>query len=404
MNKFKLVTLLGIRPDLIRMHKLLCLLDEGQKEHDYEHIFVHSGQHFDYELDEAFYKELEIRKPDLNLNIGRTLRKSGKTSVPYQLALLFEKVSEMVEEINPDAVMYLGDTNTVLSSVVVSRLGLPVIHIEGGGRSFDWRMPEEKNRIVIDHLSDMLYVYLERYKDLLLQEGIPPYRIKVVGNIIVDALESFSKLADRSKVMETLKVEEKKFILCTLHREENITSEEIFRAKINDLVKLSQEFPLIFPIMPRVQAKLDEYNLVHKIKKSNIIATKPLSFLDFLKLEKNAKAVITDSGTVQEECLLLGVPCLVSRRSTERPETIEAGATILSDDNLYENTLKVMEMKAEWNRAILNPSRQSPSEIIYTDLVEKIKSNFFNNSRNMEINSLDWRVTRARGINTLFFS
>ncbi len=384
MKKFRLITLLGIRPDLIRMHKLIRLLDEGQGKHNYEHIFVHSGQHFDYELDEVFYKELGVRRPDINLNIGKTLKARRKTTQAYQSALLFEKVSELIKKLKPDAVMYLGDTNTVTSSLVVAKNNIPVIHIEGGGRSYDWRMPEEKNRIVIDHLSDFLYVYLEHYKDILLKEGIPSFRIKVVGNIIVDALENFLPLTKEIKILEKLGVKKGEYILCTLHREENIEDKDIFVSKIKDLIRLSKKFSIIFPVMPRVKVKFKKYKLTPVLNKSKIIQTKPLGFLDFLKLEQNARLIITDSGTVQEEALILGMPCLVSRRSTERPETIWAGATIMSDENLYQNALKAMKMKTNWDRNVLNPRGGSPSERIYKDLISKIKSGYFKKSRSFE--------------------
>lgn len=385
MRKFKLITLLGIRPDLIRLHKLIRWLDEGQKEHNYEHVFVHSGQHFDFELDEVFYKELKVRKPDINLNIGKTLKKQGKTTQAYQSALLFEKVDELVKKLKPDAVMYLGDNNTVTSALVVVKHNIPVIHIEAGGRSFDWRMPEEKNRIVIDHLSDVLYCYLERYKELLLAEGIAEFRIKVIGNIIVDALDSFLPLAEKSKIIEKLGVRKGEYILCTLHREENIEDRDIFVSKIKDLIQLSQSLPVIFPVMPRVKAEFKKYKLASALTHSKIIQTKPLGFLDFLKLEQNARLIITDSGTVQEEALILGIPCLVSRRSTERPETIWARATLLSDENLYDNALKAMKTKTNWDRNILNPQGSSPSRRVYKDLVEKIETRFFEKSRRFEI-------------------
>jgi len=382
MQKFKLITLLGIRPDLIRMYKLINLLDKGQKRYNFRHIFVHSGQHFDYELDEVFYQELRIRKPDINLNVGKILKNKRKTDQAHQCALLFEKVDKLVKEIKPNAVLYLGDTNTVVSSFVVARNNIPVIHIEGGGRSFDWRMPEEKNRILIDHLSDFIYVYLKRYKNLLLSEGISPKRIKVVGNIIVDALREFLPIAEKkSNILERLHLKSQEYILCTLHREENIENKDIFVSKIKDLIRLSRKYPIVFPVMPRVRKKIKICHLTNRLRKSNIICVKPLGYLDFLKLEKYAKVVITDSGSVQEETLILGVPCLVSRRSTERPETIWAGATIISDENLYKKALQAISLKKKWNRNILNPQGGSPSKRIYEDLIKKIKNGFFKKSR-----------------------
>jgi UDP-N-acetylglucosamine 2-epimerase (non-hydrolysing) len=373
------------------MHKLIRLLDEGQKEHNYEHIYVHSGQHFDYELDAVFYKELGVRKPDINLNIGKTLRKQGKTTQAYQSALLFEKVDGLVKKLKPDAVMYLGDTNTVTSSLIVAKNNIPVIHIEGGGRSYDWRMPEEKNRIVIDHLSDAIYCYLKRYKEILLAEGIENFRIKVVGNIIVDAIREFLKRAEKREILKKLGIKEKNFVLVTLHREENTSDKKILKNKLIDLLKFSKNYrmPIIFPLMPRTKEAIKKFNLKSILRNSNFITTQPLGFLDFLKLEKTAKLVVSDSGTVQEETLILGTPCVVARRSTERPETIWARASILESfegkNTLYKKMVKALNMKTNWDRNVLNPQGGSPSERVYQDLIKKIKTGFFEKSRKFNL-------------------
>lgn len=384
MKKFKLVTILGIRPDIIRMFKLIRLLDENERKHNYEHLFVHTGQHYDYELDGIFYKELGVRPPDINLQVGKTLKESRRSTAHAQLtALLFTKVAQLIEEQKPDAVLYLGDTNTVSTALVVSRYQVPVIHIEGGGRSYDWRMPEEKIRTISDHLSDMIYCYLPRYKEILLREGISSFRIKVVGNTIDDALREFVPKASMS-IFKRLGVKKGNYILVTIHREENTSSKENLSPKIKDLIKLAKEIPVIFPVMPRVEKALKDFGLMGKFEKSKILKTRPLGFLEFLALEKEAKAIITDSGTVQEEALILGVPCFVNRRSTERPETLEAGASIMSEYNLYENAFKAMRMKKNWNRKVLNPFGRSPSDVIFEDLVKKIKSGFFKNSRSFK--------------------
>src|ERR1700757_4781186 len=251
---FKLFTFLVIRPDIIRMHKLLTLLDRGQALHNYRHTYVHSGQHFDYQLDGVFHRQLNVRLPKVNLRTGRTLKRTGKTSHVYQSALLFQKTAEMLASLRPDAVLYLGDTNTVLSSIIVAKRNIPVIHIEGGGRSFDWRMPEEKNRIIIDHMSDLIYCYLDRYKQLLVSEGIPEFRIVTVGNIIVDALSRFLPAADKSPVLHRLGLREKEYALCTLHREENIDNRSVLLDKLKGLRQLSLSVPVVLPLMPRLKA------------------------------------------------------------------------------------------------------------------------------------------------------
>lgn len=394
---FKLVTFLGIRPDIIRMHKLLRLLDAGQKRYGYEHIFVHSGQHFDYELDGVFYRQLRVRQPDWNLRVGRSLKKRGETNYVHQAALLIERTAVMLGRLRPDAVLYLGDTNTVLSSLIVARSNVPVIHIEGGGRSYDWRMPEEKNRITIDHLSDLVYCYLERYKEILLTEGIPQQRIVVVGNIILDALEAFLPEADKNPIVRQLGLKSREYALCTLHREENVESREVLAEKISGLATFSKELPVALPLMPRVQGRIRKYGLATLLRKSNILCPPPLGFLEFLKLEKDARLIITDSGTVQEEALILGVPCLVTRRSTERPETIAAGATILSDNGLHENALRALAMNTGWDRTILNPQGGSPSKRIYEDLMARIRSGFFASNRRLEALSCSRFVREAYG-------
>lgn len=395
---FRLVTLLGIRPDIIRMFKLINLLDKHQKKYRYEHIFMHTGQHFDYELDGVFYKELGVRRPDYNLGVGKTLKeRGGPTTHAYQTALLFERTAAMLEKFKPDAVMFLGDTNSVLASVVIARYGIPVIHIEAGGRSFDWRMPEEKNRTVIDHMSDVHYCYVERYREILIHEGISPFRIKVIGNIIHDAIDAFLPKADRKPIMQNLGLKPKGFALVTLHREENTSTKAALAPKILDLIRLSKEMPVVFPIMPRVGKNLKRFGLARKLRASNIIQTKPLGFLEFLKLEKEARVTITDSGTVQEESLILGVPCLTARLSTERPETIHAGATILSNTHLYQNAKKAMRLKLGWNRWVLNPSRKSPSEVAFADLVQKIQTGYFTKSRTYKRISNSQFVREAYG-------
>lgn len=387
MNKFKVLTLLGIRPDYIRMYKLIRLLDADP---NIEHILVHSGQHYDPELFGNFLKEFAIRQPDFDLGIGLTLKERGVSNHAYQVGLLNERLYDLLEEVKPDVVMYLGDTNTVLSSVTVARCGIPVIHLEAGGRSFDWRMPEEKNRLVIDHLSDALYCYLDRYKELLLAEGIADYRITAIGNIIVDAVNEFMPQIDASTVLDQLGITEKNFILVTLHREENISNQEILTNKLNDIKQFASEhnLPVVWPVMPRTSAALQKFGLEEVINDPIFIKTKPLGFFDFLRLEKSARLIVSDSGTVQEEALLVGTPCVIARRSTERPETIWAGATILEGLEGPQTLLNKMQeafvLPITWDRNVLNPTGGSPSERVHADLVVKIKSDFFRNSHNLE--------------------
>jgi UDP-N-acetylglucosamine 2-epimerase (non-hydrolysing) len=397
-KNFRLVTLLGIRPDIIRMRKLLHLLDRGQARHGYRHLYVHSGQHYDDSLEGIFHRELGVRRPQFNLRTGRTLKKRGKTGHVYQASFLFEKAAQMLERMRPDAVLFLGDTNTVLSSIVVAKYNVPMIHVEGGGRSFDWRMPEEKNRIIIDHLSDVIYCYLERYKQILLAEGVAGHRIVSVGNIIIDALEKFLPAARQRPILQSFGLQPREYALCTLHREENIEDRQVLAEKINGLRQLSRLLRVVFPVMPRVRARLRKYGLTNLLKGPGIILTEPLGFLDFLKLEVEAKMIVTDSGTVQEEALLLDVPCLVTRRSTERPETIAAGASILAEGDLFANAQRVLQMVPHWDRTVLNPLGGSPSERIYEDLLDRIRSGYFTESRSLAMLRENQFVREAYGL------
>jgi UDP-N-acetylglucosamine 2-epimerase len=380
------------------MHKLMALLDRGQRRHNYQHIYVHSGQHFDYQLDGIFHHQLNVRPPKLNLKIGRTLKRRGATSHVHQSALLFQKTAEMVESLRPDAILYLGDTNTVLSAIVVAKYNIPVIHIEGGGRSFDWRMPEEKNRITIDHLSDLIYCYLDRYMRLLVSEGIPQFRIGTVGNIIVDALASFLPAACDSPILRRFGLTERQYALCTLHREENIDDPQILKSKLLGLKQLSKTIPVVFPVMPRLKMRLRKFGFDRILANSGVVATEPLGFLEFLRLEQLARLIVTDSGTVQEEALILGVPCLVTRRSTERPETIAAGATILADEDLCANAHQALQLPTDWDRTILNPEGGSPSERIFEDLMKRIRSGYFKESRSLQSLQDNHFVREAFGI------
>lgn len=398
-NQPIIITLLGIRPDIIRMFKLIEMLDAGQDEHDYKHIFCHTGQHFDHELDGLFYEQLGVRAPDWNMHVGKTLKESGgKTGHAEQTALMFEKTAEMIEKFNPSAVIYLGDTNSVISSVVVSRFNIPVIHIEAGGRSFDWRMPEEKCRTIIDHLADAHYCYTPRHQENLLREGISEHRIKVVGNIIYDAIECFMPLARKQILAPELEqISSAPFTLVTLHREENTSNKNIFDSKINDLITLSEKTSVIFPLMPRVRANLERFGLLETLLQSKIHITKPLGYLEFLKLQERANIIITDSGTVQEEAYILGIPAIIARKSTERPETILKGASILTEGSILEAYTLALTLPKVWDRNCLNSEGGSPSERIYNDIILKFTTGYFKHSREREYLPNEQYIIEAYG-------
>lgn len=385
MTKPTIITLLGIRPDIIRMFKLIELLDANAEKYGYQHVFCHTGQHFDHELDGVFYEQLNVRRPDWNMNVGHTLKeRGGPANHMYQSSLMFEGTAKMLEKFNPSLVLYLGDTNTVLTSMAVARSGVPLVHIEAGGRSFDWRMPEEKNRVVIDRLADVHYCYMPHHRDNLLREGIDGHRTTVVGNTIYDAIERFLPIARQLVLPPELTFEPKSYALATLHREENTGNIEILEEKIKGLRSIADNLPLILPLMPRVRAMLENSGKTPLLEHPNMTVTKPLGYLEFLKLEEHAKLIITDSGTVQEEACILGVPAVIARRSTERPETIEIGASILSDGDIVEASKRALDLPLNWDRQCMNPSGGSPGEIIFNDLMNRWNNDYFATSHDRE--------------------
>jgi len=319
----KIMTILGIRPDFIRMSEIIRKLDNASTV---KHILAHSGQHYSYTMDEIFFKEMNIRNPDHNFRIGSGTHgeQTGKLLIQAEKAVLSEK---------PDLCLFLGDANPTLAAIAAAKVNVKVAHIEGGMRSFDWRMPEEKNRTIVDHISDYVYVYTHRYKEHLLLEGIPEYKVFVVGNPIVDIVNLFKDRSEKeSDILERKGLSKGQYVLVTLHREENVDNPSVLSGLMSalDLVAQRLQLPVYYPTSYRTQNRLREFGVT--VPKT-IIQDDPLGFIDFLRAEQNAALIISDSGTVQEEANILRVPCVVARLSTERPETIESGGCILAGTN-----------------------------------------------------------------------
>lgn len=317
--KKKILTILGTRPEIIRLSVILPLLDKYTN-----HKIVHTGQNYDYNLDKVFFKNFDLRKPDYFLN--------AKGSFANQISVIIRKLYDIILKEKPNRFLVLGDTNSSLGAIVAKRLGIPVFHMEAGNRQFDDVVPEEINRRVIDTSSDILLPYTSRSAQNLTNEGIDRSRIFVTGNPIYEVINKFYKDIDKSKIHKLLNLQEKKYFLITLHRQENVDDVDKLRlicSSLNDISK-KFKFKIVWPIHPRTTKNIKKFKI--KLNK-NIIATKPLDFFNFIKLEMNAFCVLTDSGTVQEECAILKVPNVVLRDKTERPETIESGSTIISMNN-----------------------------------------------------------------------
>ena len=340
----RIMTLVGIRPDFIRMSQIIRLLDAS----GVEHVMVHAGQHYSYNVDAIFFQELGIRAPDYNLGVG-----SGTHA--QQLARLIIEAEQVLEKVRPNLLVVLGDSNTSLAAIQAAKSNVKVAHIEAGMRSFDWRMPEEKNRTIVDHISDYLYAYTQRYRENLILEGVAGHRIKVCGNPIVDVVNAYLPLArERSTILQRLGLVKGEYVLVTAHRAENVDSRTSLSSIFAGLQLVGEKLklPVIYPMYYRTQKRAQEMKLELP---DNGTVLEPLGFLDFLWLEANALCLISDSGTVQEEGCILKVPCVTIRLSTERPETVEVGANILSGvepERILECTLRMLQVPRNWGNPL----------------------------------------------------
>ncbi|RJX15396.1 UDP-N-acetylglucosamine 2-epimerase (non-hydrolyzing) [Candidatus Bathyarchaeota archaeon] len=317
----KIAIILGTRPELIKMSPIIMELEKQ----NLDYFILHTGQHYSYSLDKVFFEELGLPEPKYNLMVGSGTHaeETSKIMVGVEKILLREK---------PDIVLVEGDTNTVLAGALAAvKLKIVVGHVEAGLRSYDRKMPEEINRILTDHVSDMLFTPTLKAKYNLLKEGISEARIFITGNTIVDALIQNLKRINDFNILDKLGIHQNDYFLVTLHREENVDDRKRLSKILEGLTTVHKEFdmPVIFPIHPRTKKRMEEFNLNPK----GLILIEPLGYLDFLKLESKARLVLTDSGGIQEEACVLKVPCVTLRDSTERPETIEVGANMLTDAN-----------------------------------------------------------------------
>ncbi|NJE30982.1 UDP-N-acetylglucosamine 2-epimerase (non-hydrolyzing) [Thermococcus sp. 18S1] len=308
----------GTRPEIIKLAPVIrAFLDRGVKP-----LLIHTGQHYDYEMSSVFLEELEMPPIDHHLEVG-----SGTQAEQTGLAMI--KIEKVLMDERPDVVLVQGDTNTVLAGALASvKLKIPVAHVEAGLRSFDRTMPEEINRILADHASEVLFPPTEEARKNLEREGITE-NVYVVGNTVVDAVLQNSEVAERkSDVLERLGLKPKEYVLITAHRAENTDNRE----NLERLIEILEGLPIraVYPMHPRTRGRLEEFGLWERVASiENLTVTKPLGYLDFLKLERNAFAIMTDSGGVQEEAIILNVPCLTLRYNTERPETVAAGGNVL---------------------------------------------------------------------------
>lgn len=312
------MTILGTRPEIIRLSLIIKLLDEHA-----DHLLAHTGQNYDQRLSDLFFQELHVRRPDVFLNV------SGVTFGAQAGELLVRSEALFLEH-QPDRLLILGDTNSGLAAITARRLGIPVYHMEAGNRCYDFRVPEESNRRIIDHLSSVLMPYTNRSRDNLLREGISSENIFVTGNPIREVMQHFAEEIAASAALTDYGVQEKLFFLVTLHRAENVDVEDRLRSFIEALALLHERygFPVICSLHPRTRSKVKQFGV--SLDRPGLRFVAPVGFFDFVRLEQSAFCVLTDSGTLQEETCILGVPNVTLRDVTERPETIECGSNVLA--------------------------------------------------------------------------
>ncbi len=336
----RVAVILGTRPEIIKMSPVVRALEETKTEH----FILHTGQHYSYNMDKIFFKQLQIPAAKYNLEVG-----SG--SHAEQTARILTGVEEVLQKEQPDIVLVEGDTNSVFAgALAASKLLIKVGHVEAGLRSYDRNMPEEINRILTDHCSDYLFSPSEKAKSILLEEGIKEDRIFVTGNTIVDAVYQNLEIArNESNSLEILHIKPGEYFLVTLHRQENVDSKKRFGSILTGLNMLAKEFnlPVIYPIHPRSRQKMSEFSL----DPGAVRLIEPLDYLGFLQIESNARLILTDSGGVQEEACILGIPCVTLRDNTERPETIEAGSNILAGvdaETILQSARTMMTKEKNW--------------------------------------------------------
>lgn len=318
-KKLKIMTILGTRPEIIRLSRILPKMDKY-----FHHLIVYTRQSYDYELSEIFFKELDLRKPDYLLEVKAV-------TLGEQIANIIKQTEKAMLKERPDALLILGDTNSALSAIIAKRLKILIFHMEAGNRCFDWDVPEEVNRRIVDHISDFNLAYTEHARRYLLREGLHPGTIYVTGSPLTEVYAYFKEKIESSSVLEKLGLQSKKFFLVSAHREENIENENRLKELFGSFNFLAENYqlPIIVSLHPRTRKKIKSLKKIHSLVKFH----QPFGFLDYNKLQKNALCVLSDSGTIQEESAALGFRAVQIRVSSERPEAFDKGSIILTGFN-----------------------------------------------------------------------
>lgn len=370
MKKLKVMTVVGTRPEIIRLSAVINKLEESEAV---EHILVHTGQNYDYELNEVFFKDFNLKKPDyfLNAATGTAVETIGNILI---------KIDPIMEEVKPEAFLVLGDTNSCLCAIAAKRRHIPIFHMEAGNRCFDQRVPEETNRKIVDHIADINLTYSDIAREYLLREGLPADRIIKTGSPMFEVLNSKKDDIKKSDILERLELQEEKYFVVSAHREENINSETNFQDLVNSLNAIAEKYnmPIIVSTHPRtrnmINAKGIEFNPLVK-------TMKPLGFNDYVKLQIKAKAVLSDSGTIGEESSILGFRALNIRQSHERPEAMEEASVMmvgLKKERILQGLVILDIQEKETLRRVVDYSMPNVSDKVlriilsYTDYVNRV--------------------------------
>jgi len=358
-QKLKVMTIVGTRPEIIRLSRTMALLDEN-----INHIIVHTGQNYDYELNEIFFKELELRKPDYFLNVDTT-------TLGAAVGDIIKKTEEVLKKEKPDALLVLGDTNSCLSAYMAKRMRIPIFHMEAGNRCFDFNVPEEINRRIIDHIADFNLVYTEHARRHLLSEGLPHRRIYLTGSPMNEVLNYYLPKIKASTILKNLKLTAKSYFVVSVHREENVDNPENLNKIIEVLNALSKKYnyPIIVSTHPRTRKRIEELKKLsaksYQLKANqNIKFLKPFGFLDYVNLQMNAACTISDSGTISEESAILNFPAISLRESMERPEAQDSGTIILTGFN---NSTVLDSIELSIKQSVFNTKFEIPSDYRITN-------------------------------------
>ncbi|MFZ1290155.1 MAG: UDP-N-acetylglucosamine 2-epimerase (non-hydrolyzing) [Melioribacteraceae bacterium] len=382
MKKLKVLTVVGTRPEIIRLSRVIAKLDETES---IEHILVHTGQNYDYELNQIFFEDLELRKPDYFLEAAG---KNAAETIGYILI----KIDPILEKEKPDAFLVLGDTNSCLCAIPAKKRHIPIFHMEAGNRCFDQRVPEETNRKIVDHISDINLTYSSIAREYLLREGLPADRIIKTGSPMYEVLNHFLPKIKSSTILSHLSLVTNNYFLVSSHREENINNEKNFIGFINALNFLAEKYglPIIVSTHPRTRNKLDQFNQSqitnHQSLGTNSLIQflKPMGFIDYNYLQMNAKVVLSDSGTISEESSILNFPAINIREAHERPEAMEEASVMMTgfnEERIFQ-ALKVLESQKRFDertlRQVYDYSMPNVSDKIvriilsYTDYIRRV--------------------------------